>query len=527
VLFALLVAPLFAQQVSFDRLLRADREPQNWLSYSGTIFNERHSLLTQVTPANVKNLELQWVWQARSLEKFEATALAVDGVLYTLQGPPVQGRYQVVALDAVTGRPFWTYEYQPASEARPCCGRVSRGLAILGDTLFMGTIDARLIALDAKTGGVLWNIQAAKLGEKITDKYAITHAPLIVKDKVIVGVAGAEYGIRGFIDAYDAQTGKRAWRFYTVPGPDDPGGNTWPRGSDAYLRGGGSIWVTGTYDPEQNLVFYGTGNPGPDYFSSVREGDNLYTAAVVALDADTGRIKWHFQFTPHDVHDWDANQIPVLVNAEFGGRARSLVVMANRNGFFYVLDRTNGKVLLAKPFLRRVDWASSIGPDGRPVIKDPRGCPSDAANWSSTAYSPETRLYYFLALEECVGDKPGGYPDRTGQRFLRAVNIDTGDIAWEVPQPGAARAKTWSGVLATAGGLVFIAGTYDGLFRAFDSKTGKELWTTTLPANGHATPMTYLGKKNGRQYVVIAAGGGGAFSQKTSDALVAYALPAE
>ena len=352
-----------AQQVSFDRLLRADREPQNWLSYSGTVFNQRHSLLTQVTPANVKNLELQWVWQARSLEKFEATALAVDGVLYTLQGPPVQGRYQVVALDAVTGRPFWTYEYQPANEARPCCGRVSRGLAILGDTLFMGTIDAHLIALDAKTGGVLWNIQAAKLGEKTTDKYAITHAPLIVKDKVIVGMAGGDLGVRAYIAAFDAKNGKELWRFYTIPGPGEKGNETWS--GESWKTGGAGVWNSGAYDPEANLVYFGTGNPAPDWDGRSRLGDNLYSDSVVALDVETGQLKWHYQFTPHDEVDYDSTQVPILVDMEWQGRPRKVMLWANRNGLAYVLDRVSGEFLLGKPYVR-VNWMEGFDKNGRP-----------------------------------------------------------------------------------------------------------------------------------------------------------------
>ena len=360
----MLLCPVHAQQVSFDRVLHADREPQNWLSYSGTVFNQRHSLLTQITPANVKNLELQWVWQAKSLEKFEATALAVDGVLYTLQGPPVQGRYQVVALDAVSGRPFWTFEYQPAIEARPCCGRVSRGLAILGDTLFMGTIDAHLIAIDAKTGSVLWNIEAAKLGEKTTDKYAITHAPLVVKDKVIVGLAGGDLGVRGYIAAFDAKTGKEAVallhhsrtpaRRATTPG--------------RAIRGRPAAPASGTAAPtiaDANLVYFGTGNPAPDWDGHSRLGDNLYSDSVVALDADTGKLKWHYQFTPHDEVDYDSTQVPILVDMEWQGRPRKVMLWANRNGLAYVLDRVTGEFLLGKPYVR-VNWMEGFDRNGRP-----------------------------------------------------------------------------------------------------------------------------------------------------------------
>jgi len=304
-------ASLRAQQISFERILRADREPNNWLTYSGTLFNQRHSPLTQITPANVKNLELQWIWQARSLEKFEATALAVDGVLYTLQGPPVQGRYQVVALDGVTGRVFWTFEYTPAPEAGPCCGRVSRGLAILGDTLFMGTIDAHLLAIDAKTGRVVWDTEAARA----VDKYAITHAPLVIKDKVIVGMAGGDRGVRGFISAFDVKTGKEVWRFYTIPGPGEPGHDTWS--GDSWKTGGAGVWNSGAYDADANLIYFGTGNPAPDWDGRQRLGDNLYSDSVVALDADTGRLRWHYQFTPHDEMGYDSTQVPILADIEW------------------------------------------------------------------------------------------------------------------------------------------------------------------------------------------------------------------
>src|SRR5712691_6585114 len=253
-------------QVTFDRILNAAKEPQNWLTYSGSAMSQRYSTLSQITPGNVKNLELQWIYQSRSLEKFEATSLVVDGVLYTVQAPN-----DVVAIDAVTGRVFWTYSYTPDKDARPCCGRVNRGLAILGDTLFMGTIDAHLIAVDAKNGKPLWNVTVAKSGAG----YALTHAPLIVKDKVIVGTAGGEYGIRGFIAAFDAKTGREAWRFYTIPGPGEPGHETWT--GDSWKMGGASVWMTGSYDPEQNLTYWGVGNPGPDWNGDTRPGDNLYS----------------------------------------------------------------------------------------------------------------------------------------------------------------------------------------------------------------------------------------------------------
>src|SRR6202051_2355295 len=316
------IAGSLSAQVSFDRILNADKEPQNWLTYSGTMMSQRHSLLTQVTPQNVKNLELKWVFQARSLEKFEATPLVVDGIMYTVQAPN-----DVVALDPVTGRVFWTYAYSPSPLSRPCCGRVNRGVAVVGDTLFMGTIDAHLLAIDAKNGKPLWNTTVAKPEAG----YAITHAPLVIKDKVIVGVAGGEFGIRGFIAAYDVKTGKEAWRFNTIPGPGEAGHETWK--GDSWKTGGASVWVTGSYDPALNFNFLGIGNAGAAYNSDERVGDNLYSSSVVALDADTGKIKWHYQFSPHDEFDYDAVQVPVLADIVWQGQMRKVMLWANSNGY--------------------------------------------------------------------------------------------------------------------------------------------------------------------------------------------------
>jgi alcohol dehydrogenase (cytochrome c) len=390
-------------QVSFDRLLHAPQEPQNWLTYSGTNMSQRHSALNQITVENVKNLELQWVWQAQSLEKAEATPLVVDGVMYTIQNPN-----DVVALDAATGRIFWTYSYTPSPQARPCCGRINRGLAILGDTLFMGTIDAHLIAIDAKNGKPIWDTTVARAEAA----YALVHAPLVVKDKVIIGTAGAEYGIRGFIAAYDVRTGKELWRFYTIAGPGDPNQKTW--GGDSWKVGGGSVWVTGSYDPDLNLTYWGTGNPAPSWNGDPRPGDNLYSDSVVALDADTGQLKWHFQFTPHDEFDYDAVQVPVLADMQWRGkdgqqRPRKVMLWANRNGFFYVLDRITGEFLLGKPFVE-VSWASALDDKGRPIAvpgKTPTAAGTINAggtSWYSPSYSPRTGLLYVPHMAELFLD---------------------------------------------------------------------------------------------------------------------------
>src|SRR5262249_2583993 len=390
------VAIVHAQQVTFDRILHADREPQNWLTYSGSLLGHRYSPLTQITTANVKNLELQWVFQTRgpaeATEKFEATPLVVDGVLYTVLAPN-----HVVALDAATGRMFWMYSPRLSPLSRVCCGRVNRGLAILGDTLFMGTIDGHLIAIDAKTGKPNWDVSVSRpeVG------YSLTVAPLVIKDKVIIGPAGGEYGIRGFIAAFDAKTGKEAWRFNTVPGPGETGHDTWPQGTDAWQHGGGSIWVTGSYDPNLDLLYFGTGNPGPDWNADPRPGANLYTDSVVALNPDTGELKWHYQFTPHDEFDYDSTQVPVLADIEWAGRARKVLLWANRNGFWYVLDRATGEFLRGKPFVR-VNWAEGIGEKGVPkrvlnaTPERTLGYPNNqgATNWYSPSFSP--RVGYFF-----------------------------------------------------------------------------------------------------------------------------------
>ncbi|MBV9505335.1 MAG: PQQ-dependent dehydrogenase, methanol/ethanol family [Acidobacteriia bacterium] len=505
-------------QITYDRILHADKEPQNWLTYSGGLSSQRHSGLKQITPANVKNLDLQWVWQARSTEKFETTALVVNGVLYTVQAPD-----DVYALDAATGRLFWTYPYTPAPEARACCGRVNRGLAILGDTLYLGTLDAHLLALDAKTGKLLWNVEVAKASEN----YSITHAPLVVKDKVILGTAGGDMGIRGLIAAYDAKTGKEAWRFNTIPAPGEAGHDTWQ--GDSWMRGGASIWNTGSYDPETNLTFWGTGNPAPDWDGSKRTGDNLYSDCVVALDADTGKLKWYYQFTPHDEVDYDSTQVPVLADIEWQGRPRKTMLWANRNGLFYVLDRTNGQFLLGKPFVK-VNWMDGFDEKGRPrrVPGKVPGGPQTivtptvlgGTNWYPPSYSPSTGLFYVSAWENTgtfLG-QGGGLPRGTGPNpmgqtnlhvntkkeeegygAVRALDPHTGERKWEFKMTDI----TWAGVLTTASDLLFSGGS-EGYFFALDARTGDLLWKFTVGGQVNSGPMSYA--VNGRQYVTVAAG---------------------
>jgi alcohol dehydrogenase (cytochrome c) len=524
----LMVAGTLSAQVSFDRIVNAGKEPQNWLTYSGNMMSQRYSPLAQVTPQNVKNLEQKWVFQARSLEKFEATPLVVDGIMFTVQAPN-----DIVALDPLTGRVFWTYSYSPSPQSRPCCGRVNRGVAVVGDTLFMGTIDAHLIAVDARNGRPLWNTTVAKPEAG----YAITHAPLVVKDKVIVGVAGGEFGIRGFIAAYDVKTGKEDWRFNTIPGPGEPGHETWA--GDSWKTGGASVWMTGSYDPALNLTYWGIGNAGPDYNGDERVGDNLYSSSVVALDADTGKIKWHYQFSPHDEFDYDAVQVPVLADINFQGQPRKVMLWANRNGFFYVLDRASGKFLLGKPFVE-VNWASGFDEAGRPMrvpgkLPTPEGTlifPGNqgGTNWYSPSFSPRTGLFYIpswvnyssvyvkakVDFEEgkrfigasprsLIGGAAGGVSkintrkEDEGYGAVRAIDPMTGERKWEYKMNDV----TDAGILTTGSDLLFSGGR-EGYFFALNARNGELLWKANTGGAVASGPMSYsVGDK---QYVAVSAG---------------------
>jgi alcohol dehydrogenase (cytochrome c) len=504
--------------VPFERILRANQEPQNWLTYSGTFMSQRHSLLTQITPENARDLTLKWVFQSRSIEKHEVTPLVVDGVMYT-----VQGINDVFALDATTGKPIWRYLYKPDPAARNCCGQETRGLAVLGDKVFLAALDTTVIALNAKTGQEIWKTQAADPKQR----YSMTHAPLVIKDKVIAGVAGGEFGIRGFIAAWDVNTGKEVWRFYTIPGPGEPGHETWS--GDSWMHGGAPIWETGSYDPETNLTYWGTGNAGPDWNGDARLGDNLYSSSVIALDADTGKLKWHYQFSPHNEFDWDATQIPVLVDMPFRGQARKVMLWANRNGMFYVLDRTSGKFLLGKPFVK-VNWATGFDEAGRPIrtpgIEPTKGgtlvYPGNqgGTNWYNPSYSPRTGLFYIPSWENSSsiyfkGEEPPEFDEKqsfTGDRpkpgnttddvysAIRAVDPQTGDRKWEYRMSAP---STEGGVLTTAGDVLF-AGGRDGSFFALDARSGQLLWETNLGPSVSAGPMTY--SVNGKQYLSIQGG---------------------
>jgi alcohol dehydrogenase (cytochrome c) len=530
-LLLVMLAPLALDaQVTYDRLVRAAEEPQNWLTYSGGYASQRYSLLRQIDRSNVKDLELKWILPNQVFGAWQSTPLVADGIMYVTQRPN-----DVLALDAQTGRVFWLYRYTVSPEARVCCGSNNRGVAILGDTLFLATLDAHLVALDARNGRPLWKIAIAdpKLG------YSMTMAPLVVKDKVLVGLGGGEYGIRGFIAAYDARTGKEAWRFHTVPGPGEPGHETW-RG-DAWKTGGGSIWLTPSYDPALNLTYWGVGNPGPDWNAAQRPGDNLYTDAVVALNADTGALAWHFQFTPNDTYDYDSVQIAVLADITWRGTPTKAMLWANRNGFFYVLDRTTGRFLSGTPFVK-VTWASGLDATGRPIqTPQPAGQPTwpgnqGGTNWYSPSFSPRTGLFYVSAWEgyasifrqEAAQYVPGrnfaggghqvltpvpgapavrigrtspinNWTDAVGHGAVMAIDPHTGERKWKFDQFDV----TDSGILTTATDLLFTGGR-EGYFHALDARTGTLLWKASLGGQIVNGPITYaVGEK---QYVSVISG---------------------
>ena len=536
-----LAAGAASAQVPFERLRDAAQAPADWLTYSGTYFSQRYSALEEVTPANIGDLQLQWVYQTPVFGPWQTTPLVVDGVMYLTQRPN-----DVVALDARTGRVFWIYRYPTPPDHRACCGSNNRGVAILGDRVFMATLDAHVVALDAATGAELWDVELA-------DKelaYSFTLAPLVVKDKVIVGSAGGDRGIRGFVAALDAATGDEAWRFHTIPGPGEPGHETWepcPPNPETYCdpeawrHGGAAAWLTGSYDPELNLMYWGLGNPGPDFNREQRPGDNLYSDSVVALDADTGELRWHFQFTPNDPYDYDSVQIPVLADFERNGVTLKAMLWANRNGFYYVLDRATGRFLNGRPFVT-VNWAEGLDDSGRPVeTPQPPGAPTfpgvqGGTNWYSPSFSPRTGLFYVPAWEDYasvfdgqpqvyepgrsfIGGRPrtaapvpdaptvpgltrgpiNTWTDAAGSGAVVALDALTGEPQWKFEMTDV----TSSGILTTASDLLF-TGTRSGYFQALDARTGDLLWRTSLGGQITNGPMTF--EVDGRQYVAVIAG---------------------
>jgi alcohol dehydrogenase (cytochrome c) len=498
----------------------------DWPTYHGSPGGNRYSALAQIDRGNVARLAPKWIFPLPNAAQVENTPLVVEGLMY------VSNANECWALDAGSGRQVWHYQ---RARTKGITGNAAagfnRGVAWAGDRIFMLSDNAHLMALDRFNGELLWETEMADWHQN----YNGTSAPLVVGNLVISGTAGGDEGVRGFVAAFDQTTGKEAWRFWTVPKAGEPGSETWTR--KALDHPSGATWMTGSYDPQLDLVYWPVGNPGPDFYGDEREGDNLYTDSIVALEAKTGKLKWYYQFTPHDVHDWDAEEPPVLVDANWQGQPRKLLIQANRNGFFYVLDRATGQLLLAKQFLKKLNWADGIGKDGRPILKplpEVAGggvyvCPGfqGGTNWFSTSYNPATGLYYFQALERCnvfnkksmeweagkgyMGGTARPAPGEAFEKSLRAINIQTGEIVWDVPQVSGQLTAS-AGVLSTASGLVFF-GENSGAFMAVDAKTGAPQWQFPTNQVWKASPMTY--QFDNKQYVAIAAG----------QSIVAFGLP--
>lgn len=508
--------------VTHERLLRGTDDVSSWLMYGGNYQNWRFSPLKDINRQTIKKLQAAWIFQTGIPGQLEAAPIVADGVMYL-----VASYNHVYALNAQTGEPLWKYDHPLPDDLRICCGPTNRGVAIADDKVFLGTLDARMVALDRKTGAVAWNVKM----DEYNLGYSSTAAPLVIKDKVIIGIAGGEYGVRGFIDAYDVKTGERKWRRYTIPAAGEKGVETWE--GDSWKTGGGPAWVTGSYDPEQNLLYWATGNPSPDWNGDNREGDNLYTNSVLALDPDTGELKWYFQFTPHDVWDYDATNGLFLLDVQRSGQTIKALAQPNRNGFLYVLDRTSGKYLHSGVYVDKLNWATGLDENGRPKV-DPKYLPQPGGNPEficpgnvggqngayTAAYSPNTKYMYVPVIESCGKMEKGssvfiqGIPfwgggpgvmqgdDQSSYGHLSAIDPTTGAIKWryvdDYPLVG--------GTLTTAGGLVF-TGNQTGYALAFDDTTGELLWKFQTGSTVRGQPVTY--KLGNRQYVAVPSGGGG------------------
>jgi len=484
----------------------------NWTSYHGDYTGRRYSSLHEINAANVSQLRAAWVFHPGNSQRLEATPVVIRGIMY------VTSANDAFALDARTGRVLWHYQ-RPVSLGLldDAAAHKSRGVAVWQNFVYMETDDAHLLCLDARSGGLRWDIQYADKAKH----YGATSAPLVVKDEVIVGTSGGDSGVRGFLAAYDAQTGKPKWSLWTIPAPGEFGSSSWP--GDSYLHGGGTTWMPGTYDPELDTLYWTTSNAAPDFAGDSRPGDDLYTACVLAIDPNTGKLRWYFQFTPHDLYDYDANETPVLLDLDENGVARRLLVQADRNGFLYVLDRTNGKFLNAAPFVEKLNWAKGVDPSGRPILSGriPTAagtyiCPgiNGATNWFSPSYNPDAKLFYVMALESCnvffANPKPFAQgetyygtgtklpPDEHAQKILVALSLPDGKAVWRYPQAG--QGDSWGGTLTTAGGLVFF-GDDTGSLEAVDAGTGRALWHFNTGQTMHASPMTYA--VDGVQYVAL------------------------
>ena len=532
--------------VTAAKLLAGTDNTAEWLQYGGSYNNWRFSPLKDITRENASKLQAAWMFQTGVPGQLEASPVVADGVMYL-----TASYNNVWALDAETGETLWKYSHQLPGDLMFCCGPTNRGVAIAGDLVFMGTLDAHLVALDRKTGKVKWNIEMAKY----TDGYSSTAAPLVIDDLVLVGIAGGEYGARGFIDAYHVKDGSHAWRRYTVPTAGEPGVETWE--GDSWKTGGGPAWGTGTYDPASKTLYWATGNPSPDWNGDTREGDNLYTNSALALDPATGKVKWHFQFTPHDVWDYDGNTGMFLVDTQHDGKPVKALVQPNRNGFLYVLDAASGKFLHGTQYTDSLNWAKGLDPTGRP-IKDPKYVPMPGGNpeWIcpgnvggqngsyTAAYSPQTKLVYVPVVESCGkmekqetvfahgqpfwGGGPGIMQAEDGLAYghLSAFDPSTGQRKWTLKD----KWPMVGGTLTTAGGLVF-TGNQEGYALAVDDTTGKVLWKLRTGSAVRGQPITWkIGK---RQFVAFGSGGGGIAVQivgqppldTPGSALVVVALP--
>jgi alcohol dehydrogenase (cytochrome c) len=516
-LFFTLLSTSVSSQTSYEQLLADEKNGDDWLSYSGGYKSERFSALTQVSPANVSQLKVMWAYQMQAAGIAgaglqETTPLVANGIMYLTEAPS-----SVTALDARTGNLLWHWKPDISEEVLNIgFPRINRGVALLDDSVFVATLDARLFALDAISGAVRWETTVADNSVG----FSLTLAPLALDGKIIVGVSGAEAGIRGFIDAYDSNTGERLWRTFTVPEPGEPGSETWQ--GEAWQTGGGSTWLTGSFDAELNTLYWTTGNPAPDWNGDLRPGDNLFTCAVLALNPDTGEMRWHFQYTPHDTHDWDANQIPVLIDGEFEGKQRKLLALANRNAFYYLIDRETGEYLLGEEYSYQT-WAEGIDDLGRPIVKlntEPTRegnliWPSlqGATNWFSPSYNPNTGQFfvpnrrmgavYYKADVEYTPGAPflgGGEQALDGDLATGAIvalDAMTGKQEWEFEL----LTPPWSGVMATAGGLVF-GSSAEGVFFALDAATGDPLWNFNSGAHIRTNPMGFAVDDHQRVAVV-------------------------
>jgi alcohol dehydrogenase (cytochrome c) len=504
-------------QVSSEQIERADDSPGEWLTYSGSLSGWRYSSLSEITPANVSKLRLRWIHQSDTSDlKFESTPLVVGDTIFATEPPAT-----VVALDAKTGEVIWKYQRPISSNLPLCCGKVNRGLAILGNSLFFGSLDGFLIAIDANTGKIKWQTRVASP----SDGYTITAAPLVVNHSVVIGVSGGEFDVRGFLAAYDLTTGQQVWRFDTIPGPGQPGHETWQ--NDAWKEGGGTTWVTGSYDPSLDLLYWGVANPAPAFSGDGRSGDNLFTNSVIALHASSGKLAWYFQFTPHDEHDWDSAQTPILADLLIDGLKRKVICWPNRNGFYYVLDRITGQFLAGTPFVE-VNWAKGLTSQGKPILSNANTLTGGGrvtkpgllggTNWWPGAFNPSLGLIFVNALEsESVftkaapgsvnrGEDHGFFMGSGGSAIgpvttmVRALDAATGSKRWEYQSPPGS--TDVGGLLATAGGLVF--GTSGGSLFALDAVTGKQLWIMGLGGGTYSPPISF--RLEGQQVIAVWGG---------------------